>query len=75
MANVLALLAVRHFAGERDRYRVACPSKLCGKNGRVERMELELELELERCLGHEKSESRGDGPSLSTTSSGRRNYR
>jgi hypothetical protein len=40
MANVFASLAVRHFTGERDRYRVACPSKW--ENGRVDHVELEL---------------------------------
>jgi hypothetical protein len=56
---MLALPAVHHFA-------IGLLAPVSGKNGRVERVELDLE----RCLDHGRFESRDD--SLSFNTSGRR---
>jgi hypothetical protein len=60
MESVAAVLAVRHLAGERYRYRVACPD--------------EQEKRTRRARGPGPGESRGDSPSLSLSTSGRRSF-
>jgi hypothetical protein len=46
MANMLVLLAVPHFAGEGTDITLLAP--VSGRNGRVERVDLELERFLDR---------------------------